>query len=65
MVGYMRALDAPLGLLLNFNQMRLKEGIFRRINPRASSFTHASSAAAPEPILPPRTSAIPPRTSAY
>lgn len=40
MVGYMRALDAPLGLLLNFNQMRLKEGIFRRINPRSSRFSN-------------------------
>lgn len=42
MVGCMRVLDAPLGLLLNFNQMRRKEGIFRRINPRSSRFSNTS-----------------------
>ena len=37
MVGYMRIADAPLGLLINFNVLSLKDGIFRRLNPRATS----------------------------
>ncbi len=36
MVGYMKIADAPLGLLINFNVLSLKDGIFRRLNPRAS-----------------------------
>lgn len=37
MVGYMRIADAPLGLLINFNVLSLKDGIFRRLNARATS----------------------------
>lgn len=33
MVSYMRSAKAPLGLLINFNVLRLKDGIFRRISP--------------------------------
>jgi hypothetical protein len=32
MLGYMRAGNWPLGLLINFDTLRLKDGIFRRIN---------------------------------
>lgn len=35
LVSYMRAAKLPLGLLINFNTGRLKDGIFRRINPAA------------------------------
>lgn len=38
MVSYMRSVDAPLGLLLNFNCMLLKDGIYRRVNPAATAF---------------------------
>jgi GxxExxY protein len=38
MVSYMRSLDVPLGLLLNFNCALLKDGIYRRVNPAASAF---------------------------
>lgn len=65
MVGYMRALDAPLGLLLNFHQMRLKDGIYRRLNPRSSKFISETSVIAPDSTLPLRTSALTPRTSVY
>lgn len=37
MVGYMRIADAPLGLLINFNVLSLKDGIFRRLNPRSTA----------------------------
>ena len=36
MLGYMRALDVPLGLLLNFNESHLRDGLHRRINSRSS-----------------------------
>ncbi len=31
MLSYMRSLNAPLGLLINFNVARLKDGIYRRV----------------------------------
>lgn len=37
LVSYQRAADIPLGLLLNFNTARLKDGIFRRVNPHATA----------------------------
>jgi GxxExxY protein len=37
LVSYLRAADAPLGLLINFNVLQLKSGIYRRINPWASA----------------------------
>jgi GxxExxY protein len=36
MLGYMRALDVPLGLLLNFNEAHLRDGLHRRVNSRSS-----------------------------
>jgi GxxExxY protein len=35
MTTYMRLTESPLGLLINFNVVRLKDGLFRRINGRA------------------------------
>lgn len=32
LVSYLRAARLPLGLVINFNERRLKDGIFRRIN---------------------------------
>jgi len=36
LVNYLRAGGYPLGLLLNFNVMRLKDGIYRRANSRST-----------------------------
>ncbi len=36
LVNYLRAGAYPLGLLLNFNVMRLKDGIYRRVNSRST-----------------------------
>ena len=41
--GYLRATDLPLGLLINFNAMPLREGIYRRINPRSHLFYSSNS----------------------
>ncbi len=38
MLGYMRGLDAPLGLLLSFHNSHLRDGIHRRVNSRSSKF---------------------------
>jgi GxxExxY protein len=54
MLGYMRALDVPLGLLLNFNESHLRDGLHRRINSRSSKM----------PVSPPPSSPSPPRTPA-
>lgn len=40
LTSYMRAADLPLGLLINFHVPRLKDGVYRRINPRAISRLH-------------------------
>lgn len=37
LTSYMRAADAPLGLLINFNHARLIDGVYRRINPSAAA----------------------------
>ena len=59
MLGYMRGLDVPLGLLLNFNTNHLREGIHRRINSRSSKFSASSSQPSHSSSLvsPPRTPA--------
>lgn len=44
LVGYMRIADAPLGLLINFNVLTLKDGVFRRLNPRATVLRQIASA---------------------
>jgi GxxExxY protein len=49
LVGYMRASKLPLGLLLNFNAPRLKDGLFRRINPDSPLFSTSE-------VFPPRSS---------
>lgn len=36
LVSYLNATGLPLGLLLNFNTRRLKDGIYRRINKNAN-----------------------------
>ena len=35
LLSYLRAARLPVGLLINFNVGRLKDGIFRRVNSRA------------------------------
>lgn len=35
LVGYLRAAHLPLGLLINFSTLRLKDGIYRRLNASA------------------------------
>ena len=61
MLGYMRALDVPIGLLLNFNTSHLRDGLHRRINSRSSKFDSPAIvvglSASPSPFPPPRTSA--------
>jgi GxxExxY protein len=42
LMSYMRAGGFPLGLLINFNAMRLKDGVFRRINGDPSRFQFPS-----------------------
>ena len=60
MLGYMRALDIPVGLLLNFNTNHLRDGIHRRINSRSSKFHSREiavcSSDSPSPPSSPRTS---------
>jgi len=43
MLGYMRALDVPLGLLINFNTVHLKDGLHRRVNSRSSKLNGFSA----------------------
>ena len=45
MLGYMRGLDVPLGLLLNFHNSHLRDGIHRRVNSRSSQFARIRSGA--------------------
>lgn len=47
LVSYMRAADAPLGLVINVHAMKLKDGLYRRINPDSTGF--AASAPIPTP----------------
>lgn len=56
-LGYLRAIDAPLGLLLNFNAIRMTDGLKRVLNARwsglrAPSFAPAFVSASPPPSLP-------------
>lgn len=44
LLSYMRLLDVPIGLLINFNEAKLTAGISRMILPGADSETSASSA---------------------
>lgn len=47
MLSYMRSMRVPLGLLINFNVARLKDGIYRRVHspttPIPHSFLHSVS----------------------
>ena len=36
LMSYMKLLDVPVGLLINFNQMRLTDGVSRLIHPGAN-----------------------------
>ena len=36
LLSYMKLLDVPIGLLLNFHELRMKDGIFRMILPNAN-----------------------------
>ena len=36
LLSYMRLLDIPVGLLLNFHEIRMKDGIFRMMLPNAN-----------------------------
>jgi GxxExxY protein len=38
LMSYLRSADLPLGLLINFNELRLAEGLFRRLNQHSSCF---------------------------
>lgn len=42
-LAYLRAIDQPLGLLLNFNASRMTEGIRRVLNKRWSGFNLSTS----------------------
>ncbi|GAB4518475.1 MAG: hypothetical protein Tsb0013_22590 [Phycisphaerales bacterium] len=42
LAGYLRASDLPLGLLLNFNTLSLRDGIYRRLNQNSSRFSTPS-----------------------
>jgi GxxExxY protein len=44
LMGYLHVSDMPLGLLINFHVLLLKDGIFRRMNPRSSTFKNQSPA---------------------
>lgn len=35
LVGYLRGAQLPLGLVLNFHAQRLKDGLYRRVNPHS------------------------------
>ncbi len=52
LVSYMRAADAPLGLLINFHASKLKEGLYRRINPDSSKFPAGSAVLTPRHSAP-------------
>jgi GxxExxY protein len=54
LLGYMRAADLPLGLLLNFGALPFRDGIYRRIHPQSSHFQNtrlASGSSAPSAPL--------------
>lgn len=55
LVGYLRAMNLPLGVLLNFNERRLVDGVYRRINSRALTNPRPPSAASASPPRPLRT----------
>jgi len=44
---YLRLLDLPYGLLINFNSARLNDGLHRILNPRSSSAPPTSTRAEP------------------
>lgn len=59
MVSYMRSADKPLGLLINFHGMRLKDAIYRRINPDSTLFANnGGTPVSTVQIASPRSSAI-------
>ncbi len=39
LLSYMKLLDIPVGLLINFHQMTLKDGVFRLMLPGANRFS--------------------------
>lgn len=39
-LSYLRSADLPLGLLINFNDVRVRDGIARILNPHASAMKH-------------------------
>lgn len=43
LVSYLRATGLPVGLVLNFNVMRLRDGVFRRLNTPDKSVVRASA----------------------
>lgn len=45
LLSYMRSADLPLGLIINFNSLRLVDGVHRRINARSHKFAAVKSAA--------------------
>lgn len=45
LVSYLRAARMPLGLVINFNELRLKDGIYRRMNAQALAHWDRSSSA--------------------
>jgi GxxExxY protein len=55
LVGYLRAMNLPLGVLMNFNESRLVDGVYRRVNSRALNNPSTSSATSATPPRPPRT----------
>ncbi len=43
LTGYLRAADLPLGLLLNFDTLSLRDGVYRRLNQHSSLFDPTGS----------------------
>jgi GxxExxY protein len=47
LLSYLRSADLPLGLLINFNEARVRDGMARIVNPHAAAMRQLPSLAAP------------------
>jgi GxxExxY protein len=55
LTGYLRGVDLPLGLLINFNTLRLIDGVHRRLNQHSTKFLPSVPSAYSAPSAAPRT----------